>query len=377
MNLAHLKTHFRSGPVKTLAPLISRNLAARRGRGHGLIEAVVKPGEAGPGTTETPAVALRNRWRIWSGLALALVPGFVAFGQPSEAPQPPPAVVFDGPGRAMVVIADGTNAPNLSAIVAMASNTIIQSGVLESNGLSTVISNTLAALMTNSLGLVMTNDMVEPHPAAPPPNEGFRNDRSRDPNRDRSRDGGSSRGPGSSRASELATGTSYNSFGIITERNIFSQNRRPGRTFSTPTPTVRSRPRAVESFTLKGTLGSEKGWVAFMTGSSPQYTKALKVSDAFAGYKVTGITQKYVKLMHNTNEVVLRVDMSMRREDEGDWRLSREGGPFQFASTYTPGAGSDGGASTRSTTASDSPSSGADSDVIRRLMQKREQEMNR
>ncbi len=113
-----------------------------------------------------------------------------------------------------------------------------------------------------------------------------------------------------------------------------------------------------------GTMSYEKGTFAFFDGTSSDYKKALKLTDSIAGYKVTNITPNAVKLTSGTNEIDLSVGAQLRREEDGPWRLSSQAVSFSStpASTATNGA-----ASTTGTTPG-----GAESDIIKRLMQKRE-----
>jgi len=151
----------------------------------------------------------------------------------------------------------------------------------------------------------------------------------------------------------------YSSFRIIAERNIFAA-RRSGRTGR---PSVGSQ-RQAETFTLVGTLDSDRGPVAFFDGTSSEYRKALKAEGTIAGFKIMDIALKGVKLAVGSNTVELRVGMQVRRQDDGEWR------PAAYGEVYT---GPDGGASSGS---AHSSGAGRDaSDVLKRLMQQREQEI--
>ena len=161
---------------------------------------------------------------------------------------------------------------------------------------------------------------------------------------------------------------SYDSFRIISQRNIFNPNRssRPDRT---PTITTRREPERrgrTESFALLGTLSYEKGSFAFFDGSSSRYQTSLQPADTIAGYKITAIASSHVKLESTNGQAIeLPVGMEMKRQDEGGWLLAAR-------------ADSSGGLSRLSATdAGTGPGSGGDSDeILKRLMQNREQEAN-
>jgi hypothetical protein len=201
----------------------------------------------------------------------------------------------------------------------------------------------------------------------------------------------------------------YSTFKIVTERNIFNPHR-----YARSSRSRESRPTSkADSFALVGIMSYEKGTFAFFDGSKSEFRKVLKPAETIAGYTVTDIAPNSVKLNSGTNAIELNVGNQMRREEEGEWRLStasesatgtrsasvvnRRGPdrrptqaetPAETAdSTETqPSAGdassqavlADGASDPASTNAApDGASSETDDPVLRRLMQRREQEINR
>lgn len=160
----------------------------------------------------------------------------------------------------------------------------------------------------------------------------------------------------------------YAAFKIIADRNIFDPNRYPRR--SGAPPVRREAPRSFDSLTLVGTMTYEKGTFAFFDGTSSQYKKALKLADAIAGYKVTNIAPNGVKLASGTNELELSVGAQLRREEEGPWRLAGRFGSYPAA----PASTSTNAPAATNTISSDAASGGAESDILKRLMEKREKE---
>ena len=149
----------------------------------------------------------------------------------------------------------------------------------------------------------------------------------------------------------------YNTFKLVTERNIFDPNRMPRRRNGPPV-----KVRTLESFALVGVMSYDKGTFAFFDGSSSDYRKAVKLDDTIAGYKVTNIDGNAIKLASGTNQVELHVGMQLRREEGSGWVASTQSEAFTSDSS-TPAAAH-----------SDSPASGADSDVLERLRKRRDQE---
>jgi len=187
----------------------------------------------------------------------------------------------------------------------------------------------------------------------------------------RSRSGQS--GSGGFNASNSGNSTNLNPrsmeyFALISQRNIFNPNRYPYVPGARPEqPQIVRPPR--ETFTLVGTMSYEKGDYAIFAGSSSAYNTALKPADRIAGYKIIAVTPDSVKLAQQTNVLELKLGMQMRREEDGPWRLGNG------SSAYAAGAEPAATALDTSSTASDPASaSGADSDIIKRMMQRREQE---
>ena len=159
----------------------------------------------------------------------------------------------------------------------------------------------------------------------------------------------------------------YAAFKVIVDRNIFDPNRVPHRSGA---PSVRPKPKNVDSLTLVGTMSYEKGTFAFFDGTSSDYKKALKLTDAIAGYRVTNIAPNSVKLASGTNELELSVGAQLRREEDGPWLLASQAGTY----AATPASTSTNAAANPTTTGSDATSGGADDDRLKKLMQRREKE---
>jgi len=153
----------------------------------------------------------------------------------------------------------------------------------------------------------------------------------------------------------------FQAFKILTERNIFDPNRSSdsgGR--SEPRRTAR-----VESFALLGTLSYEKGNFAFFDGTGSAYRKALKIGDAIAGYRIGEITADHVKLEADGKQVELSVGLQMRKQDEGEWQLAGRAESFAAAPSATAASDVKAGNSSGS----------EENDVLKKLMQQREQEL--
>ena len=163
----------------------------------------------------------------------------------------------------------------------------------------------------------------------------------------------------------------FPAFRIIAERNIFNQNRsgRSGRSYD------RSRERRVrtEAFALRGTMSYEKGRFAFFEGTSSDYRKAVQPADTIAGFNIAAVGPDYVRLESNGKEVELRVGMQMKKPEGADWELASGTDSVDIATAAQASSETN---TTQNGTTAEPSAAGGESDILKRLMQKREQELN-
>ena len=163
----------------------------------------------------------------------------------------------------------------------------------------------------------------------------------------------------SAQETNRASQTDFSAFRVISQRNIFNLNRTARR--------ERNRTQQVgDAFYLVGTMSYEKGTFAFFDGTGSEYRKILQNAGAIAGYKVVEITPTSVRLEIGGKQVTMKVGAQMRREDQAGWQLAANSElPQDPAAT----------ADSAPTEASSENSSGEANDVLRKLMQRREQEL--
>lgn len=187
-----------------------------------------------------------------------------------------------------------------------------------------------------------------------------------------------SRSGGTNSAPEIPK-TDYAYFKVVNDRNIFNPGRQPNRPDRPASREVKRTPK-VDAFSLVGTLRYEKGDMAFFDGSSSDYRKAHKAGDTIAGYKVLSISDSAVRIEAQGKVTQLKIGSQMRREDDGAWMFAE--GPYAGGITSSSSSGGStssgsGGASTASSSSGSGSSSGGGSadEILKRLLQKREQEM--
>ncbi|HZV34192.1 MAG TPA: hypothetical protein VFB72_06400, partial [Verrucomicrobiae bacterium] len=128
-----------------------------------------------------------------------------------------------------------------------------------------------------------------------------------------------------------ATGLDYNSFDIISKRNIFNPNR-SNRPIRNEGPRVR-----VDSFTLVGTMSYDKGEFAFFDGTSSEFRKAYKPADTIAGYRIGEVDHNGITLLAAGNKVIhLAIGMEMKRQDGGPWELLARAEPIASTNPAEP-----------------------------------------
>lgn len=180
--------------------------------------------------------------------------------------------------------------------------------------------------------------------------------------------------------------TDYAAFSrFVTERNIFDPSRQPHYYSSTQRTTRRTTTRrgssSAPAFTLVGTMSYEKGMFVFFSGNNEELKKALLVSGKIAGYTVTEIEYGRATLESADKKQKLELTVGdVMRQENGSWQLAGQGEVPAGTSSTEPNTSA--GASTESSPGTSGTSSepsapasaGAPNDVLKRLMQKREQE---
>ncbi len=166
--------------------------------------------------------------------------------------------------------------------------------------------------------------------------------------------------------------TAYSAFSrFVTERNIFDPNRYSHNYTRSYRPRVS---RSAPTFTLVGTMSYEKGMFAFFDGNNSGLRKVLYQSDtnSIAGYTVAEITLTGVKLQSADKEQTVQMKIGeMMRQEGNEWQPVGRG--ELAASTAESAAPAVDGSSSDAGTAPGSASE--PNDVLKKLMQLREQEL--
>jgi hypothetical protein len=132
----------------------------------------------------------------------------------------------------------------------------------------------------------------------------------------------------------------------------------------------RHRDNGAPTFSLAGTMSYRKGMFAFFNGNSSDYQKAVREGGTIAGYTVVKINFDGVQLQSAGKPIDMKVGTAMRQEG-GNWELTGQ-------DEWTPSSDTDASSENQDTNevpAVSLPSSGAESDVLKRLMERRQQQL--
>lgn len=119
--------------------------------------------------------------------------------------------------------------------------------------------------------------------------------------------------------SSVAPAAAFDTFRIISDRNIFNPNRSGRRERNTEDAPPRN-----DVISLVGTMESDKGLRAFFDGSDSSFRKALRAGDSIDKYKVTKIAANAVELEREGKTLSVRVGQQLRRPAGADWNLVGE-----------------------------------------------------
>jgi hypothetical protein len=162
-----------------------------------------------------------------------------------------------------------------------------------------------------------------------------------------------------------APANSFEAFGLVVERNIFNPNR-TGRSASAP----EAKPVRVDEIALVGTMMSDEGLRAFFESADSRFRKTVRVGDSIAEFKVARISSSGVDLAQGDTALALLVAQRLRRVEGGAWTVDTSGTEAAQGTGLTAG---------RRAVEPGAPAEiPADaSDVLKRLMKKREKQLNR
>ena len=165
---------------------------------------------------------------------------------------------------------------------------------------------------------------------------------------------------------EKEEGIDLKSFDVVIKMNIFDPER--GTPPPKPRPATPPPPPVPDRMSLKGTLVEPGKSHAFLDGNQSDFRKVAELNASVGDFKLKEITSEYAILsLEEGNEFKLMVGDELERPPEGEWKLISNSGRSGFSS----GSGM-GSASAPSSSSNDESEM---SDVMKRLMERRKQQM--
>jgi len=162
-----------------------------------------------------------------------------------------------------------------------------------------------------------------------------------------------------------ALGQGFEAYHILTMRNIFDPDRSP---MNASAPVSRPRyeaPRAADYIALTGIMVADDRALAFFSGSRSEYDKVVPVNGAIADAKLTKITPVSVDVTRAGKKITVAVGQTLPLDGSAP-------GIAPTAAGMPAAAPAAGGAPDDTSTP---PLPGNLNDVMRRMMERRQQEL--
>lgn len=159
----------------------------------------------------------------------------------------------------------------------------------------------------------------------------------------------------------------FESFRLVRTRNVFNPDRRATRSDS-PRPRREDSGNRSNVLSLTGTLITPEKAMAFFSGSRSEYNKVMAAPGTIAGLEVKAITATQVELQHGDKKIVLTPGQQVSLGDDGPGDVTSSPSAAPVASNPFP--------TTTSAPGSPAPS-GDRSELLRRMMERRQQETSK
>lgn len=153
----------------------------------------------------------------------------------------------------------------------------------------------------------------------------------------------------------------FEAYRLIGDRNIFNPNR-IGRSRASEAPAPRN-----DVISFVGTMQYEKGLFAFFDSPDAAYRKALNEGGALGKFIVKGITADSVELEREAKPLTLKMGQQLRRPEGGEWSVI--GADIVRSEARAAEAAANPGPGAPIAIPADA------SDALRRLMEKRQQQL--
>ena len=171
-------------------------------------------------------------------------------------------------------------------------------------------------------------------------------------------------------------GIDFESYSFILDNNIFDSNRQDRARLEAERRRNQQSSIPINRFALVGTMHNEGDAFAFFTGTDRDFRSVLKIDQEIAGYTVKEINKEIVKLEKDGETIEFGIGMEMTRKGDDPWELIKSSQSDWRASVGNDRSRRDSG-STSSNQASPSPLTGAKSDILKKMMERRRQQLTK
>jgi hypothetical protein len=169
-------------------------------------------------------------------------------------------------------------------------------------------------------------------------------------------------------AGAVAPNIGFDAFQVIIDRNIFNPNR-SGRSRSAP----EVKPVRTDELSLVGVVRYDGDKVAVFDGTEPAFRRGYREGETVAGFRVERINADGIRLSRNDQSLDLKVAQQLRRPEGADWKVGPS--PTALADPRVLAGNGSGPARSAEAAAAEIPADA--SEVLKRLMQKREKQLKK
>jgi hypothetical protein len=165
----------------------------------------------------------------------------------------------------------------------------------------------------------------------------------------------------------------YNAFRTVRTRNIFDPQRRAMRTETASAQAAGPAQNRPNFFALTGAMVADDRMLAFFSGSRSEYNKVLRPGETIADFKIAQVTATGVELVREGKTVALNVGQQIALDGPAAGVPSAISSEFNAA----PSSGAVTTSSGTSSPAAAAPSGiggGDKSEILKRMMERREKE---
>ena len=160
----------------------------------------------------------------------------------------------------------------------------------------------------------------------------------------------------------------YEGYALVRARNIFDPERQLGVTStSAPTQTQTPAPTAADYAALTGTMLTANKALAFFSGSRPEFNKVLVIGGTIAGATLMQITSNSIEIEREGKRILIAIGQTVP--------LDASSAPGAAPSSSQSSTASPTKATSSTTAAAPTPGSADREALMRRMMEKRQQEL--